>query len=451
MPWYRSGFLIKPTGNGTQNVNGVTPSTPQCVRFYSVDDTTDSVNFTGSVLCMGAMTATSQFSINQWHRDAGTDAVCNRRSSNTNCLTLWSGGSILAISAIASFLSMNVTGFSITWSSVSTTAASRVYWEAWGEYEELEIKEISSVNGLGDYTGLGFQSDLLLLHTAGSTAAQLNTTLASVTFGIGAATRVGEQFAVGIGDVDGGNTMVTDRSQVSNRICKIPFDSTVWLDGELTEINDDGFKINWNNNPSKIVWVICFKGGQHRVLQETARTTIGTQAYSGWNVGPIAGVSFFTTNLTANNDVTGNAYISVGGARNGGTQGGFSANSRDTPSVGDSSSRYEEADIYVWNQTPDIGNGVLIQADISSWQNNGATFNFTTVNGAVLMTLVVYGSENKTGGNSGGRGGGGNGVGGGVGGGRDNNRGNQGSSPGGPGGFDRILVASKRRKRLGVL
>jgi hypothetical protein len=388
MPWYRTGSFVSRATNGTQSLASITPEAPQCVRFWTNQDTTQDASRVDALLSVGAMTASAQFVCAIGSGDALVTSDANRRHENAACILIM--GAPGNVVGRASFASMDSTGFTLTWANV--TAGSRiVYWEAWGDYDGIVIKQFQGGSGEQTYTGVGFASDLILFHTLVSTNTPANGTI-HATLGLGAATSPSAQFAIGYSSEDNSGAADTDYSQVNDKAISTVFNNALFWQGTLTEINADGFKMTFSTTDTRYAWAICFSGGRHKVLQVAQKTTTGTQAYSGWGVGTPIGISLFSANRTANASQGAHANWSVGAASSPTARWALWLGDVDAADPMEADEDNDSAAIYKYFTpgTPTLN----VETDIDSFDSDGATFDTPTADGsAYLLTVVAYGDD----------------------------------------------------------
>lgn len=253
-----------------------------------------------------------------------------------------------------------------------------------GRQAQCGTFQASTAGGTQAITGVGFQPDCVIIMGTATTSLQVAKEPAEMN--IGFAIPGVTQCAAGSADPNvvagfGGNPT---SDWTTSSVVAMPFMSvTLRAVADLASFDSDGFTLNWTTTPATAwdLMYIAFKGGNYGIGTGTARTTTGTQAISGLGFAP-TGVMILGTKKTS----LGNAvdtHWSVGFASASGQYNSVGANT--SGDIRSSAIQYSGEAITIIQDANAGGGGgfsVLAQADVSSFDSDGFTLDWTTVSGS---------------------------------------------------------------------
>lgn len=435
---FACGSLTAPgsTGQVTYSPTNLT-FTPKALLLFGLALTGDGSS-PGAILSIGmAVSSTSRAHIVYGLDDAAATSNTKRRHDNTKVFAIMdASGTLYDVADFVSFGSGGSGGqFTLNWTAI--TNSWDFHWIALGgsDISNAAIKELTCPTSTGNvaYTGVGFKPDALIAISAGYQTAppsSADDAISSIGFYHNAA--YGE---VNISSNDNQVAADSNQSQRADHLLDIT-DSGIGAGFQrrhsmaVVSLDADGFTLNHDNvtATADYVWVLCLKGGQYKVGSFTEKTSDGTQAVTGVGFTP-RGLFMISGGRAANGDFsTGSCSLAFGMVQNTSARatGWVGETAAADPSVAD---RYQESDkmiALVTEGTPTV----VGAADISSFDSNGFTPNWTSTDGtARIVFYMAFGDGAGTGGGGGGQGGGRSRGGGGGGSGGGGTGGNPGQPP----------------------
>src|SRR5215831_10856944 len=284
----------------------------------------------------------------------------------------------------ADFVSMDSGGFTINWVTAPGTARLIFYYAVGGvDVTNATVKEIQApaTTGVVSYTGLGFTPSACVFLTAGSAQTPPYRTASgdsaqSIGFYAGGTTQVNTMMAVNSATPGSWTRQKTDRAISA-------IDATTGgttMKGVLQSLDTDGFTVNWATTVSNAyVWALCLKGGIHSVGTFVQPTTTGTQPVTGLNGSP-KGLILSSAELTANPGPTQPMTYAHGQADSASSRasvGKFTDNSQSANF--DASSLQTGGILKFFTATSPSTVNTQAVADLTSFDTNGFTLNWTTV------------------------------------------------------------------------
>jgi hypothetical protein len=266
-----------------------------------------------------------------------------------------------------------------------------VQWYAWGGTDvEVGLVQFNSdvSTGAEVYTGMGFKPDVLIIHTFGTTATLPNAS-GNARPGIGFVAHDDDgtirQAGFGGKQVNGANT--ARRSQSATQAVYIPDTSAMWLAGEVSSLDPDGFTFNWTTVQASTVklWALGIRGvrGYVGAVDQAVTPTTGNQAVTavGWTPSMMFMGSFCAATVSGQQN---NESISLGGA----TASAQANNAMTTTSGGNNNGL---ANYATKLQTCLLGGTPTIESQATwvSFDATGFTFNNTTVDATARALLYL--------------------------------------------------------------
>lgn len=303
--------FLSPTSAGTINVvadgtgglkdlGGLTPKAVIIVGGGATDS--DTVETADTRMGVGfAVNGGGQNCMRYWCNDAATTSQTARRWRNDRVLSS-EAGPVASVSAwIANGVTLNFDGvagtarryFAIIIAGADVTAATGV------------VNAPTGTNLTQDITAPGFTPDLVLLHTAWTTAAS-DTDVGSVLNCWGAANRaLGEQRCVAFAEASAVTSASNPVNAIYNNVALARFNGAV-IDSSavINDFDGSGFSIQYTGtttNDGNIAWLaLQFLGSDVKFLDLAIPGATGNQAYTGAGFEPNFGLTSATSDLAYN-------------------------------------------------------------------------------------------------------------------------------------------------------
>lgn len=241
------------------------------------------------------------------------------------------------------------------------------------------ISQKTSTGSQG-YTGIGFQPKALLLFGGLLTA---NGTTPHATHSMGFVASSSDRRYSCYVDKDNVTVTVARRRWSNDKAFGIIDNAgTVLCECDLTSFDSDGFTLNWGtaDATARIIHVIAIGGTNVTNVkggEQTRRTSTGSQAVTGIGFQPTVG--FFMSNDASTTGNATDAHYSFGFAANSTNEGVCMAQS--AHDLGDSeASRYLSDTATIGSHNTSSGSGLRALADFTSFDSDGYTLNWSTVN-----------------------------------------------------------------------
>lgn len=299
-----AGEMTANTSPGVQTVTSSLSFSPKLVLWYNTGRTTTNSSGPNYTMGFGAMTATEQFSV--WGRKENSGV--NARSSESNTQALYITDAAGAVSLAAGFNAFTANGFSINITTAPTTP-NILHWVALGGSIETKIIPITSptTTGTVNYTGSSFQPDAILFFTGG----RFNT-------GIQQYSHMGGGFASSSAQSGWGNNVAntanTHKSaQSKTKAIYLPGPSAMFLEGAVTNLNADGFSINWTtvHTSGVTIYAILIRGVNATVGSVVEPSPAAAQSVTGLGYQPSA-ILFASTCRPTVTGIAPSALLTVG-------------------------------------------------------------------------------------------------------------------------------------------
>jgi hypothetical protein len=298
---------------------------------------------------------------------------------------------------VADLTSLDATGFTSGWSTLTTTSPLFNYLALGG----ADITNVmtgnftaDSTNASQSVTGVGFQPDVVLL-----VATLQNTSGASNNnnqFSLGVATANGDQWATSLRTQNSQATMNTTRAFHNTRCLVLQSSTTnnIFHEMTLTSMDSDGFSFNIDTQGGLAFQIayIAIKGGQWKVGTETQKTSTGTKATTGVGFTP-KGVIFASACDTQTAGTADHARLSFGAATSATQNTAIWTGDRDAVADSITNTIMSSSKCLVMategtSATPTIN----AEAEMDSLDSDGFTLDWTTADAtARVFGYVVFG------------------------------------------------------------
>jgi hypothetical protein len=391
---YKDSFAAN-TSTGNQAITGV-GFTPKALIVWG---TTQTATGYAAGLHFFFGVATSSTTSQQWCiASAADDNIANSNAGGSgdvnSLLTILSNGTP-TVDAVATLSSFDSDGFTINWSNAPGSAWI-IHYLALGGSDITNAKagtfDMPATNTAVAVTDPGFQPDFLLVGTQAATAGIRTGTHHT----IGMASSTTERGAISWAETDGAANTTAGIGQRTNLL--LPVISTGgsynW-NGDLTSFDANGFTITFTANPgaARPAYYLALEGGNYFVGSDTAKiTTTGTKATTGVGFQPTGLLSMSWNQVASSSIDTSSSnnmkasYFASDGTR----EGGVWVGSDDAASTMETNKRTvtdKALGMSTWTATTNA------EADLSSFDSDGFTLNWTTVDATAReFIFVAFGS-----------------------------------------------------------
>jgi hypothetical protein len=444
------GSLTAPAASatGNQSVTAV-GFRPKALIFFGDDHTATGENV-HAVMGFGmATSASNECAFGYFSLDAAATSGTERSFSNALSWVIenTAGTQLNAFELV----SMDADGFTVNWT-VNDAAQDIVNFMALGgstltDVALVEFQSAASTNS--SVTGVGFKPQCVIFATAASGTQAGNTADAVLT--IGAASSATERYTIGIHADDTAGSGDDNYCQVTDRVIRtMNIAGAAELDADIVSFDDDGFTLDWNTAVAgRYCYALCLRGGSYKVAQVTQAVDTGTEAYTSIGFRP-TGLFLTSANAAANTTSATTVSFSLGAVASTTSRANIWVGGVDgaDPTQED---RYMSQSTVIAMRTPGADATTVAECDLTSFDNNGFTLNWSTADATARLINVLAFGGSAGGGGGGGQGGGGGGNSGGGGGGNPGGGppGQGGGGPPGQGGGkgDRFFMSNLRRRR----
>lgn len=401
-----SGSFLTGTSTGNASVTGV-GFTPKVILFYGAAKPDSQGQYNNARMGLGAATSSSNRWANSvvynWSSAAGTSQAA-RQLSTTKCFSFVGAASSTTQSTLmdADFVSMDADGFTYNLTTTDGTAR-RVFFVALGG-SDLSVNvgtfDIGTGTGSVSVTGVGFQSDIVMMSSSISSTSAGSFSNATWTFG--AAISSSSQFSSGWFASTSVNPTNTKAYQIGTKVIgRMGTAGTVSMEAGFTSMDSDGFTINVTTADAlaRKIGYVALDGIQAKIGTITQKTSIGTTATTG--VG-------FTPKLLILSSVNSTSSASaVAGGPTLGTATGVSnrsvvandsldANSGNH-AQGNTSTALVMGHYRATGTTADSTHPTTLgEADLSSFDADGFTLNWTATDGNARESYYIAIGQSNT-------------------------------------------------------
>jgi hypothetical protein len=367
---HQDSFVLN-TSTGDQSITGV-GFTPKFVMFWGTRQTSTGYA-AGIQFFQGVATGASE----QWaHAAASDDAAANAnagRTLDTAACILGSSNGTPTADLVAALTTFDVDGFTINISNAPTGAYIVHYLALGGASFTAKAGTINSGTGSVAYTGIGFTVTGLML--AGSASG------VHANFNFGWSSGASNEASMAYRERDAQAAADCVSSQYGDRTLDSVNSSNTasFRVAEVTAFGSDGFTLNWTTGGAAFAWpYVAFGGESVYVGIETQKTSTGTKATTGVGFEPAGILLFSTGRVNSASVIDGDSRFSFGGASAVGAEGSTWIRSVDAALTMDTDQRTVTDKIIGF---ADSGTTTVAEADLSSFDSDGFTLDWTTADG----------------------------------------------------------------------
>lgn len=310
------------TGGPQQQITGL-GFQPKAVIFFGSGQAADGFATVGSVFLGCATSSTERWCFANVADDNLSASDTARRWETTRCIVNLTDATTPTSDGEADFVSMDADGFTITWSTLPSTAI-KVHYLALGGTDLTNAKAITFATGTATgtpaitVTGVGFQGECGIFVSPNFAGTTGPTT--SVHLAIGAATGAAAQWVSFVDDPDGQGDNVPIRYQRSGQCLTGASAGNPAIEdfrGVFNAWTADGFTIDVDNSfsSSRTIGALILAGGDYAVGQDTQGTATGANDSPALGFNP-AGVLFVGVNAATSaawdNTTSDRAKLTIG-------------------------------------------------------------------------------------------------------------------------------------------
>ena len=405
----RQGSFTKRTaGIGAQSITGV-GFQPKAIIFFWTRQTAQGFINSGPGALTGINSGFGSATGSANNEAVSTTSVDNsansdegRRRSVTNSIIFLSAGGLPTLQAQAGLTSLDADGFTLNWTTNDANAYIIHYIALGGDVTNALAGTFNLLPGAGNQAvaGIGFQPDFVLFWWSFTEGAETNSLGGEL--GLGFAKSATARVAlVNSGRDNVANNLQKRWQQRNNAAILVLNPGTSppasYAVADLVSLDANGFTINKTTAPAAAtpIFFLALKGGQYNVGSFNQRNGAGTQSIVGVGFEPqeIMLASFNLVALGAPYTPVGGGAISIGAAQSPATRGGIWYQDRDIDrSVADMYTSTANALTLAF-----VPNTVNAQADLTSFDADGFTLNWTTADATTRQILYwAIGSNGNT-------------------------------------------------------
>jgi hypothetical protein len=276
----KHGDFAMPTTTGNLSVTGV-GFQPEVVLFQSARATSGgSTAFVGTQSYLGwgaGVSSTNRWAATGFDLDNLNNPDHRRRQSQSQAILLPTNTGTVAWAA--NLVSLDSDGFTLSFSTVQTTAEYCQYLALRGLRVVLGRLNTPPSTGNQSVTGLGFQPQVLLLHTAWL-ALDVTQSHHRRSWGIARSTTDRRTFWFGSQDVGNNQNTISRRVHSDQKLLRGYIEgssgSTLEAEADLYSLDSDGFTLNWTTVPSTSVPVFYLALGSQVSSSASDTATLGS-------------------------------------------------------------------------------------------------------------------------------------------------------------------------------
>lgn len=380
----KAGSFVGSGSTGNQSVTGV-GFQPAVVLFWwnLLASDTNGVDF---ALGMGVgISSSARRAVGNYSSDAQATSANAAWNQSTTCIYAPSG------SPRADFVSMDSDGFTVNW---VTATATVINYLALGGTDLTNVKSgaiaAKTTTGNQAYTGIGFQPTALILFAGKFSTDPLDQSTNGAAM-IGFATSSSERGCIAWRNKNGANPQVAKHRQSKAKVAISVTDAGVFTEADFVSFDSDGFTLNFTTagGSADVVYYIALRGPRFKVSSFNQPGSTGNQGITGAGFTPKASLMLSANDTTANNDATrAHALVSLGIATGTSARGSLWAGESDgvSPTVADRSLDRTKLIKMIANSSLTVN----AAADHVSFDSDGQTINWTTVDATARETLVLW-------------------------------------------------------------
>ena len=372
----------------SQTIAGVGFQPKAVIFFWTSRQTAVGFNGRDNMGIGFATSSTNERAVSIAEDDNANTSNAGRRKSDTNMIVTLDDGDP-TLGAQAELTSFNADGFTINWTT-NNNRALYIYYIAIGgtDITNALAGAFPSNTGVGNQlvTGLGFQPDFVMF-LSGFTGAN-DTDLSDSQLSLGYAESSAAMGAIVTGSTDNRNGNDRKRSQQRTSACILLLRSNVTQQDAIADfvsMDADGFRINWSNAPAAAtpIFYLALKGGRYNVGSFDQATVLGNQSVTGVGFQP-SGLMMAIFNKIAQAGIIADNEMSIGAAQSSTARGSIWGEAQNGVDPSQANNYTNNAVAMTMATGPATINA---QTDFVSFDSNGFTLNWTTVDATARQIL----------------------------------------------------------------
>ena len=379
---YTGSFLAN-TSTGNQSITGV-GFQPKVILFLS-DQKADPQGFHNdarATIGVG-ISSTSRFAIGYSGSANAANPFVWGISSGTKCILHVKG--FPSVSIAADFVSQDVDGFTVNWTTAPATAT-RIFYVALGGSDVLVSAgnfALSGSTGNQSITGTGWQPDLVMF--AGDASSDTENTSGKQSYNtvIGFATSSSNQFTIGRYGKGGTTPTSAGGIQVGDKcFARLSNATTLDVAASFVSMDSNGFTIDVTNAGSRRIYYLAIKGVKASILSFSEPVATGTTTVTGVPFTPTTGL-FFSMNKASTTSITPDAALMMGMVDQLKNYRVTMSDSQDAVNANSQEQGWTDETKFLKHGTATISTGTMTinaEATFTDWVPGGLTYNMTTGN-----------------------------------------------------------------------
>lgn len=387
---FKSGTLTQPTSSGNQSVTGI-GFRPKAVIFFGNQCTADGA-INDACASFGVGVLSTQRRCVGYTSARITDGFTNQVSefqNNASCIRYLDALGTLLSSA--DFVSSDVDGFTLNWTSANATQR-RCHYVALGGNDLTNAFTGSftskTTNGTQAYTGVGFKPDCVIIFTSTGIASDpFSSTANNVSWTIGwASSSIARAYSAS--RINGGVEITSTRKRQLTSKCLSWVSATgVLRECDFASFDSNGFTLDWTttNGVGAYFYALCLKGGKYASFafkQPTSGTPPVSQSVTGIGFRPIGALLSTVQSVTIAGNSSGASY-SLGACESASSRRCLSivANNNEDATTFDVATRqYMNSAKVIETWTFDtISDTLTSSVDLQSLDSDGLSLSWTTL------------------------------------------------------------------------
>lgn len=386
------GSFVTPSSTGNYIVENLACQPKLVIFSYTRSPDNATLGGTNDNGFGAAVSSQSQFTI--YAIDASSSTANLARHSNAHVISSSLATGVGAV--VAALTSINSDGFTLNFTSVSSSYPQIVRWMVLGG-SDVEGASIVRYQYEGSspqtLSGAGFAPDAVLFATVGLTSTPpASSSNATYVYALGMAARVqGAQGAFGVNS----NYTSAVRSRVQTqsvtdpdyrRALLAPADSSIAASAYVSAWGSDGVTLTWDVAPPGQwhFWAIYIKGPQFHMETFLNPSSTGSTQVTGSSFVPAAAI-VGTYCSQAGSSVASSAYMAVGWAISASNQ-GFRFSGRLTGSTGSGAAKYNTHVIGCYSVSSGGSVSEQVRGAFSQWVSGSGNGNGMEINWTITST-----------------------------------------------------------------
>jgi hypothetical protein len=218
---------------------------------------------------------------------------------------------------------------------------------------------------------------------------------------IGFATSSTQRGVVSWRNKNGANPQVAKHRQSTSKTAISLTDAGVFTEADFVSMDADGFTLNYTTSggSADVMYYLALRGPQFKVSSFNQATSTGNQAITGAGFTPKASLMISANDTSANNDTTAaHARVSVGIATGTSARGVIWGGETDAVSPTVASRNLDRTKLMKLMVEAGASPTTSAAADHVSFDADGQTINWTTVDATARQVLVLWMGDELVGG-----------------------------------------------------